>query len=316
MNKKQLTQSIIVSLVAFVSSVNWYFLKQTLDSVGSVSWMWPILISIVFFALIGISWFLINSKTTFFIMSLAVVVLYLLVFGFSLLYLIATAVCLWIIYFANNLSIKERNERKRVNFSRVFYTGMPIVVVAIAILVSVAYYYSPQVTNLKNGINASSGGYLNDITESVVGGGESQEGFNPAMTINDFLMQFVGNGSVEMNSMLKTILQLKDSDLVNATLNNLRDSVSKGIGISLNGDEKLLDLITGIVMSKISIFVKNYYVIFSIVLPIGLFFAIKFLGTFILWVSLFLAWIAFKILIRTGVIIIEIEKEPVEVIRC
>lgn len=316
MNKNQLTQSIIVSLVTLVASVNWYFLKQTLNSISAVSWMWSILISIVFFALIGISWFLVNSKMIVFMTSLVVVVSYLLVFGFSLLYLVVAAVCLFIIYFASSLSIREKNERKRVNFSRVFYTGMPIVVVAIAMMVSVAYYYSPQVTNLKNGISASSGGYLNDITESVVGGGESQEGFNPAMTVNDFLMQFIGDDEVEMNSILKEILRLKDSDLANATLNTLRDSVSKGIGVPLHGNERLLDLIANIVMSKISIFVKDYYVIFSIVLPMGLFFAIKFLGTFILWFSLFIAWIVFKILIQTGAIVIEIEKEPVEVIRC
>lgn len=315
MNKNRITQSIIFSLVTLVASVNWFFLKQTLDCIGcSSSWLWPILISVLFFALIGISWFLVNSRIVIFVTSFAVVVSYLLVFGFDLFYLIAAAVCLLIIYFANDLSIREKNERKRINFSRVFHTGMPIVLVAVAILVSVAYYYSPQVTSLKNGISSSAGGYLNDATIEIIN--KSQADFNPAMTVNDFLMQFVGSDSLKMNAMLREILQLTEADLANATLKSLRDNVSKSIGISLTGNEKILDLMVDMVISKINIFIKNYYVIFSIILPISLFFAIKFLGTFILWLSLLLSWIAFKILIGTGAITIEIEKEPIEVIRC
>lgn len=314
MNKNRLTQSVIFSLVTLIASVNWYFLKKTLDCVGCASWIWPILISVIFFALIGISWFLVNSKMVVFMTSLAVVVSYLLVFGFNFLYLIAAAVCLFILYFANDLSIREKNERKRINFTRVFHTGMPIILVAIAILVSVAYYYSPQITNLKNGININSASYLNDATIEILK--KSNTDFNPAMTVNDFLMQFIGKGSVKMSAMLKEILHLQDQDLTNATLNSLRNNISESIGMKLNGDERILDLLIDVVISKINIFVKNYYVIFSIVLPIGLFFAIKFIGTFILWLSLFLSWLVFKILIRTGAITIEIEKEPVEVIRC
>lgn len=317
MNKNRLTQSIIFTLVTLVASINWYLLKKVLDCVGcsnGISWLWVLLTAVIFFALIGISWFLVNAKLVVFMTSLAVVVSYLLVFGFNKIYLVAAVTCLTILYFSSVYSIIEKNARKRINFRKIFNCGMPAVLAAVAILVSVAYYHSPKIVNLKNGIDISMDGYLDEASVEMLQ--KSYPEFDPEMTVDDFLRMFIGpQPELKMNAVLMEILNIKEEDITNATLYNFRETIADNFGLTLTGEEKIISLIISAVISKVNVFVQNYYQVFAVLLPVSLFFAIKFLGVFLLWLALFVSWLSFRILIKTGAIMIEIEKEPVEVIR-
>jgi hypothetical protein len=150
MRKNRITQSIIIGLATFVSTISWTGLKNILFEGGN--WLWPSIGFFVLLVFLSLSWLLAKSKEILLIALIFILASFFLVFGFKFEYLAALFIALLLFIFGSYKAISEKELRIKIQISKILRRGLPIVLTGLSLIVATVYYFSPAVFRGENQI--------------------------------------------------------------------------------------------------------------------------------------------------------------------
>lgn len=150
MQSNRITQTVIVGIATLVSTITWSGVKGVLF--GNGNWILPSIGILVLLVFLGINWLLTKSRVVLIITLIFTVVSYLFVFGFKIEYLVALFVSGLIFIYGSFRAIKEKEARIKIQVDKILRRGIPMSLTAIALMIAIAYYFSPLALSGENEI--------------------------------------------------------------------------------------------------------------------------------------------------------------------
>lgn len=269
MQKNRICQSVILALATFIAALSWGGLRAFLYS--GVTWLWPFLGFLALLILLSIGWFLLNSKVVLFTTLGIILGSFFVVFGFNPIYLIAVLIAFACFLIGSLRVIEDKKSRIKINISRILKTGLPIVLTGLSIVIATAYFYSP--TSLKHQGEIKVPKALFDVIIS------------PALNL------VTKNVSNSLNIPLDQINQSPDSFDLEALVGSI-----EGLGVAKT--EVQSENFYQIINQQINNLLTNYKQYIAIAFAISIFFGLKFISFFFMWLVILLTWLIFKLLVK------------------
>lgn len=334
----------IFSLIAacgVLGAVFWYLLYQVLyqdSQVIEISSLIPPAIIFLVWAISTALLFLISvSFGEIFWLFLVLGALFILLFGINY-YNLPGAVLFLILIFLGWRTIRiEKQNRIKMRLMRILPRGLPAFFTAVALMVALAYFFSPslqgevsaikipreifdiiikpieklvidRVPLYKKGMTANEFLLITDITQNMQ---------DPGKVSPKLLQELHKKGFLEEKGMeMKEFLQNKElaeiikkgiePDLENPEkLEKLRKEYSEKLGVSIEETDSFNDLLYKLANSQINAFRKTYGEALPVALAIGLFLTIKAVSWPIMWAIIFITILIFKLFIALKLIRIE-----------
>lgn len=141
MHKNRVTQSVIIGIIALLSTASWSGLKDVLY--GGGSWIWPAYGFLILLVALSLSWILSKSRTILSITFAFALVSFLLIFGLRLEYLAALVVAIALFAIGSFRAVNEKEVRIKIHSTKISRKGLPFVLTGLALLIVSAYYFSP-----------------------------------------------------------------------------------------------------------------------------------------------------------------------------
>ena len=138
--KNRTTQFIILSLTGVITESSWAVYHGVLY--GEKTWFWSLILFTLLLTVISLSWLLIKSKLVLMINNGLVVLPYLTFFASEVQYLTAILVAFLFLLTGSLLAQREKNQRLKIQWFRIFRRGLPAVMTGLLILLTVGFYYS------------------------------------------------------------------------------------------------------------------------------------------------------------------------------
>lgn len=140
--KNRITQSIIVGLTTFTAALGWTGLRRVLYEDGS--WAIPFIFFYIWLVFLGLTWILAKSKPILLISLSAILIAFLLSFGFSVECLVGIFIAFLLFIFGTVQAVGEKNVRIKFRVVKILQHSLPHVLTALSLLVALAYYSSPM----------------------------------------------------------------------------------------------------------------------------------------------------------------------------
>ncbi len=293
MNKNAITQSVILTLVTVLASLSWYFLKLSLlTQISSNKTIWIWLLPLIFFSLLiialALGWLFIRSRLILFLNLSAILFSFLLVFGFQNLYLYITLLALLFLWTGSCQAINEKDLRVKLSVPKIIQRGLPQIMTAFALMVSIIFYNSPYAKFDKTDFIIPQP-FFDVIYQPFKNFIENQSQNIPGQNK-------IGNLSQQLNS--KSIPE-QFRPFVEALLKKQNKRETPG---SLNRqkiDEEIKASFYQLLNQQLNQLIMPYQSYFPIVASIGFFFLLKAISVPLMWVILLLVWLLFKILVKS-----------------
>jgi len=141
MHKNRVTQSIIIGIVALLSTASWSGLKSVLYSDGN--WIWPAYGFLILLVSLSLSWILSKSRAIISITLAFALISFLLIFGLRLEYLVVLVVAVALFAIGSFRAVNEKKVRIKLHTAKISRKGLPFVLTGLALLIASAYYFSP-----------------------------------------------------------------------------------------------------------------------------------------------------------------------------
>lgn len=237
-----MTKQVFLAVLSIISAfLSFYFLKR-----GLLNPYFLIPGLLIFPIVWGLSAFLIESSLIVLVVSLVAAVIFLLLWGFSLPYLICATLLLFSLLWGFKKVDKEKKLRIKVLIEEIIPKGVGWLFFVISIILAVGFYYSPAGQGLKEGIKI------------------------PAWASEKMLTLVVPNFSQELtvNEMVN-VLSKKEKSI--PLLDQARQQVLKELGLEdlkLSGSEKVRDrpeILERMVAGRINQVIKDFAVYIPIV---------------------------------------------------
>ncbi len=141
MDKNRISQSVVVGLAAVMAAASWAGLKGLLFEDGG--WVFPIVGFLILLVFLSLNCLLTRSKVILLITLIFVLISFLFTFGVTLNYLIALLAALLLFVFGFARSINEKQNRIKIQISKILRKGLPLVLTGLSLIIAVVYYSSP-----------------------------------------------------------------------------------------------------------------------------------------------------------------------------
>lgn len=141
MDKNRISQSVIIGLAAVMAVASWAGLKGLLFEGGS--WVFPVVGFLILLVFLSLNCLLTRSKVILLITLIFVLISFLFTFGVNLNYLIALFAALLLFVFGFSRSINEKQNRIKIQISKILRKGLPLVLTGLSLMIAVVYYSSP-----------------------------------------------------------------------------------------------------------------------------------------------------------------------------
>ena len=151
MKNNRITQSIIIGLTTLLAAFSWAGLENILSG-NNNNWILPSICLLVLLILLSLSLLLTKSKLILLITLAIILISFLFSFGFKLEYLIALFFALLFLIFGSFSIINEKEVRIKFKIFRILKCGLPHILTGLAIIITIAYYFSPLAIQSDNKI--------------------------------------------------------------------------------------------------------------------------------------------------------------------
>lgn len=141
MNKNRISQSVIVGMATVMAAAGWFGLKSFLFESGG--WVFPSVSFLVLLVFLNLNCLLTRSKIILLITLVFVLTSFLFTFGISLNYLAVLFAVLLLFMFGFSQAIDEKQNRIKIQMSKILHKGLPFVLTGLSLLIAVVYYSSP-----------------------------------------------------------------------------------------------------------------------------------------------------------------------------
>jgi len=141
MHKNRVTQSIVAGLATLISAISWISLENILSEGGN--WLLPSIGFSVLLIFLSLNWLLTKSKAVLLITLVLVLVSFFSVFGFKIEYLSVLFIALLFFLFGSFRAINEKKARTKIQVDKILRRGLPSILTGLALIISVAFYFSP-----------------------------------------------------------------------------------------------------------------------------------------------------------------------------
>ncbi len=275
MRINRVTQSIVVGAVTLISAFTWIGLKNFLY--GDGLWQWPLLGFLAIAVFLSFSWILTEVKRVLAVALFFMLITFFFAFGWRWQYLLVLAIAFLIMAFASYQAVNEKQARIKIQPSKIIKRGLPLTITALALIITMAYYFSPLAIQGKSEIKIP-----RPLFEKAIGPFiESLEGQFAEEALN---MGFYKSADANESGIMKKGGEIKE-DLYQA------------------------------VNQRINRFSQSYSDFLSLGVALGVFFALKAIGVLFIWLTIFVSLAIFKILKIIGAIEIKEESVAKEVIK-
>lgn len=153
MDKNRISQSVIIGLAAVMATANWIGLKNFLFEGGS--WIFPSIGFLILLVFLSLNCLLTRSKIILLITLVFVLISFLFSFGVNLNYLAVLLVALLLFVFGFSRSINEKQNRVKIQVSKILHKGLPLVLTGLSLIIATVYYFSPLALQGQNEIKIS-----------------------------------------------------------------------------------------------------------------------------------------------------------------
>jgi hypothetical protein len=303
--------NIIKTVFIVLSSVLSYFIWSRFDvSVNQIGFsdMIAAAILIVFSAgLFVLCMFLFSDWTPFAVFGVFLFV-FLLVLGINSAYILVVFLS-GLLFFGANARIKHNmKNRLKISFHSALVYGVPTILTMLALLVSFASYFYPyNISDIK--VQKSSFSYLMPLASELIK--FEFPFYEKDMTLDDLIV----TNAIIQNGLDPSEVDIKKIKFsLKSQLNKQKKDISERLGVKIMGDEKVDDLLVLSANSYLDKYVKTNQSFIPIIIAIVTFFTIKSFGFILNRLSVFFAWILFKIMLHFGIIRKDVIPEEKEVI--
>ena len=138
--KNRTTQFIILSLTGVLTQLSWGFYHGALY--GEKSWLWSLIFFSLSLVVIALSWLLIKSKLVLVINNVLILLSFLTFFSSKVQYLTAVFIAFLLLLTGALLAQREKNQRLKIQWFRVFRRGLPAAMTGLLLLLTVGFFYS------------------------------------------------------------------------------------------------------------------------------------------------------------------------------
>lgn len=291
-----------------LSSSMWFHVRTTFDAVTLGGVVITAFFTVFSVALFILSLLLFTWRETFGIF-IAFCVAFLIFLPFHMPYLIAVALALLIFAYAETEIRNGANNRLTVSFYSLLVYGVPTLLTALALLYSFVGYFYPF--NLENArVTSSSFSIIVPQIEKIVS--TKFPYYQSGMNIDEFLTASARESAL---SQFGSIPQQAEAIIKNEVAKE-RATLSKQFDVALTGNEKLEDMLAIMTNSYLQKYLGSYKNLVPFVVAISVFLSIKSFGFILDRFAVFIAWIATKALIASGVMVkkkITTEKETLTI---
>lgn len=245
-------------------------------------------------------------------------------------YIICLLIFMVLLIISYELIMKERRERIRLSFRKIWQRGLPLIILGLSLIISVVYYFNPLLNLEQQEIQIPAqvfgflmkpmGGVIANVlpfydldmtideilTIGSMTGGESMPSLE---SISPELMEQLGSIDLEnfdIGQLLKNpeIAGLIKQEMTTQTekadpsiLKSQRVELGKSLGIVIQGDETFDILMANIVNSKLKDFIGPYTKEISTGIAFALFFVLRLIGKLFSFVFIILGRIFFSLLL-------------------
>jgi len=288
MNKNRITQSIVLSLTTLTASLSWYFLNKVfINQVDFCNWL--ILFGCFLFLLIllGLAWLLIKTKIVLFTTLVIVLISFCLSFQFRVEYLIGLFVAFLFFLLGSLKALQEKENRLKIEVEKILETGLPLIVTGLSLMIALSYYFSPLVLKQSEEIT---------LPRSVF---DFLFKYNSLLNKDDTL--------IKENQQSRNFFPSKKPDYrkkqkTNNTTEPLKTHYSE---LTENKKQELYQITN----QRLKELLKPYQAYLPLCLTLILFFVLKGIGSFLMWLAIGLTKLLFWILVKTKAI--TIQQKPV-----
>ncbi|MFH0805642.1 MAG: hypothetical protein ABIG88_03670 [Patescibacteria group bacterium] len=151
MKNNRITQSIIIGLTTLLAAFSWAGLENILSG-NNNNWILPSVCLLTLFILLSLSLLLIKSKSVLLITLATILVSFLFSFGFKLEYSATLLLAFLFFVFGSFRIINEKEVRIKFKVIRILKYGLPHILTGFAIIIAIAYYFSPLAIKGENRI--------------------------------------------------------------------------------------------------------------------------------------------------------------------
>ena len=325
--KKQAVKYIGLLTIFSSALFLWWSAKNIIETPQTENWFLPIVLFSSFFIFWSLGLILIKNDWLFYGLSVLSVMISFIWF-FSWGYALVVAVALISLFAGRKVAQDEMSARVKISVWNSLRLERRFFVFAISLILTGQYFFSGgQMTAAKSlpqlKISDKQAEYLTKIFSKFDPTLKSQKNINK-MTVDEFILLNAGqDGEYDydynnLSAENKNILLKKKKQMI---LQKGRENLSRMAERNILGNEKILDVFTGIVNNKINKLADNNigyldgeisltYIIFSILL----FLTIFSLGMLISPILILLTWLMFKFMIVVGLIGIKNKTVEMEII--
>lgn len=274
-----------------------------------------------------------------FLLGLISILIYLWRFGVNSLnyyYLVSVLISLILLMIAYELMGLEREDRLRLSLGKIWQRGLPIIVIALSLIISIIYYFHPLLKFSQDKIELPL--QLMKWLMKPMGPMFSKvlPFYDPKMTIDEMLaaslamtggeegldikslgpeilakipaekLMTMGSEELlkdpEIKALIKQQLVKKSKGVDQRLIAQQREDFAKSLGIKLTGKETMDEVINKLINARLGEFIGPYYKQISIGIAIIFFFLLRFIFGLLGIIAIILARIFFTLLRRFKVV--------------
>jgi len=242
-------------------------------------------------------------------------------------YLVGVLVFLLFLLIGTVIILNEKADRLKFSLRKIWKKGLPCVIIAFALIISLVYYFNPLVNINQENIEIPTEVFSFILKPASGIMGKLLPFYSPDMTVDQTLSSGLilqGQSSLNMQDIpLEVMEKLDFNNLERLDINKLmqdpeistflKDQVSRGsvnqsllkqereklsetLGVELKGSETMDEILANLVNSKIDEFIGPYSKEVSIGIAVALFLILQLVGRIFILLASILARIVFSIL--------------------
>lgn len=307
--------SVISAVLILISSfLAWYFLAGVFETPPASYWS-LILLAVLFSSLAGfvaLSFLIIDSKLSTLICALLAILPFFVFFGFNVYYFGAFTFFLLLSFAALRKIQGEKQSSVKFRALKFVRNGLGLILFALFFMLSAASYFSPNVQQFATG-GLKLPRYMFDMVLPFAGNLFQQQlpSFSPEKTVDEILNGLLAEQLKELPKDITPAMIEKEKQKF---LAEQKKALAEQFGVEFKGEQKLGDLLYDLANEKLSVYLENYKPFIPAFVTSALFLTLLTLIAPLKWLAGLFAFLLFKLLLASGLIVISTVKTDKEVL--
>lgn len=301
-------------LILIASFLAWYFLAGAFETPSESSWsvIWLTLLFSLLAGFIGLAFLIENSKLNTLIFTFLAILPFFAFFGFNIYYFGGFVLFLLLFWVALRKIQGEKQSSIKFKALKFVRNGLGLILFALFFMLSTASYFSPNVQQFATG-GLKLPRYMFDMVLPFAGNLFQQQlpSFSPEKTVDEILNGLLAEQLKELPKDITPAMIEKEKQKFLAEQKN---ALAEQFGMEFKGEQKLGDLLYDLANEKLSVYLENYKPFIPAFVTSVLFLTLLTLISPLKWLAGLFAFLLFKLLLASGLIVISTVKTDKEVL--